>query len=222
MHSIYVTGTDTGAGKTRATVALLHTFGARGLRAVGMKPVASGCAVDEGEWRNDDALALLAASSGQPSYYDVNPFALPRATAPEIAAAEAGLQVDLTTLCSAYARLAAEADVVAVEGVGGWLAPLARDLEQAALVHALDLPVVLVVGLRLGCINHARLTARALEGDGVRLTGWIANEIEPDFRDADANLAIVQRYMRAPLLGRIAHGEREPYLDFSASSLSTR
>ena len=221
MHSIYVTGTDTGAGKTRAAVALLRALQGQGLRAAGMKPVASGSAVEEGEWRNDDALALLAASSGQPSYYDVNPFALPRATAPEIAAAEAGVQVDLATLCSAYARLAADADLVVVEGVGGWLAPLARDLEQAALVHALDLPVVLVVGLRLGCINHARLTARAIEADGVRLAGWIANDVEAGFRDADANLAILERHLHAPRLGRIAHGEREPRLDLSASSLST-
>jgi dethiobiotin synthetase len=221
MHSIYVTGTDTGVGKTHACVALLRTLQAHGLRAVGMKPVASGSAMDEGEWRNQDALDLLAAGSGQPSYYDVNPYPLPRATAPEIAAEEAGVRVDFATLCSAYAHLAADADAVVVEGVGGWLAPLAQDLEQAALAHALDLPVVLVVGLRLGCINHARLTARAIEADGLRLAGWIANEIEPDFRDADANLAILLRWLHAPLLGRIAHGERDARLDLSASSLST-
>lgn len=221
MHSIYVTGTDTGVGKTHASVALLRAFQAQGLRATGMKPVASGCAADEGEWRNDDALALIAASTGQPSYYDVNPYALPRATAPEIAAAEVGVEVDLMALCSAYSHLAAETDVVVVEGVGGWMAPLARELDQAALVHALDLPVVLVVGLRLGCINHARLTARALENDGVRIAGWIANDLDPDFRDADANVAILHRWLRAPLIGRLPHGEREPRLDLRSSSLST-
>ena len=221
MHSVYVTGTDTGAGKTHAAVALLHALRARGVRAVGMKPVASGCAADEGEWRNDDALALLAASDGNPSYYDVNPYALPRPTAPEIAAAEVDVQIDLVTLCSAYAHLASDADAVVVEGVGGWLAPLSRDLEQAALVHALDLPAVLVVGLRLGCINHARLTARAIEADGVRLLGWIACDVEADFADADANLEILRRHLRAPLMGRIAHGARTAALDISVFAPST-
>ena len=218
MFSVFVTGTDTGVGKTRASVALLQAMRARGLRAAGMKPVASGCAVDEGEWRNDDALALMAAGSGSPSYYDVNPFALPRATAPEIAAAEAGVQVDLGTLCGAYANLAADVDVVVVEGVGGWLAPLARELEQAALVHALDLPVVMVVGLRLGCINHARLTARAIEADGARLLGWIANDVEAGFEDADANLEILRRHLAAPWLGRIAHGATRADLDLAPLS----
>jgi len=221
MFPVYVTGTDTGIGKTRAAVALLGAIRARGLRAAGMKPVASGCAVDEGEWRNDDALALLAAGSSQPSYYDVNPYALPRATAPELAAAEAGIEVDLVTLCSAYAHLAAEHDVVVVEGVGGWLAPLARDLDQSALVHALDLPVVMVVGLRLGCINHARLTARAIEADGARLAGWIANFVDPRFEDAAATRDLVRRHLHAPLLGSIAHGASAAEFDLSALSPST-
>lgn len=213
MFSVFVTGTDTDVGKTRAAVALLRTLRAQGLRAVGMKPVASGSAVDEGEWRNGDALALIAASSGSPSYYDANPYPLPRATAPEIAAAEAGTQIDLGTLCSAYAHLAAAADVVVVEGVGGWLAPLSGTLEQAALVHALDLPVVMVVGLRLGCINHARLTARAIAADGARLAGWIANHVAADFGDAQANLEILHRYLAAPCLGVIAYGANHVRLD---------
>ena len=216
MFSVFVTGTDTGVGKTRASVALLHALRRGGLRAVGMKPVASGCIVDEGEWRNEDALALLAASSGSPSYYDANPYPLPRATAPEIAAAEHGAQIDLGVLCTAYSNLAADADVVVVEGVGGWLAPMSASLDQAALVHALDLPVVLVVGLRLGCINHARLTARAIEADGARLAGWIANHVEPDFADAGANIAILSRHLTAPCLGEIAHGAQDARLDLAS------
>lgn len=216
MFSVFVTGTDTGVGKTHASVALLRSIRARGLTATGMKPVASGSAVDEGEWRNEDALALIAASSGSPSYYDINPYPLPRATAPEIAAAESGTHIELATICTAYAHLAADADVVVVEGVGGWLSPLARHLEQAALVHALDLPVVMVVGLRLGCINHARLTARAIAADGARLVGWIANRVEADFADAEANLDILRHHLDAPCLGDIGHGEKEPRLDFSA------
>lgn len=217
MLSVYVTGTDTGVGKTRASVTLLDSVRAHGLRVAGMKPVASGCTRVDGEWRNDDALALLAASDPEPSYYDVNPYALPDPTAPEIAAAAAGIEVDLAALCVSYASLAASADVVVVEGVGGWLAPLARDLDQAALVHALDLPVVLVVGLRLGCINHARLTARAIQADGARLVGWIANHIDPEFRDGDATRDILQRHLGVPCLGVVGFGAgREVRLSLSA------
>ena len=160
VRGIYVTGTDTGIGKTVASAALLHALRARGLHAVGMKPVASGCASTADGWRNDDALALLAASDPAPRYEDVNPYALPAATAPELAAREIGIEIALQPIIDAYRRLAAQADVVVVEGVGGWAAPLSPRLDQRDLVRALDLSVVMVVGLRLGCINHARLTAR--------------------------------------------------------------
>jgi dethiobiotin synthetase len=216
MFSVFVTGTDTGVGKTRASVALLRAVQARGLRGAGMKPVASGSFATEDEWRNEDALALLAASSGTPSYYDANPYPLPRATAPEIAAAESGARIDLGVLCAGYAHLAADADVVVVEGVGGWLSPMAAGLDQAALVHALDLPVVMVVGLRLGCINHARLTARAIEADGARLAGWIANHVDAGFADAEAYLGILHRHLSAPFLGEIAHGAGDARLDLAA------
>jgi dethiobiotin synthetase len=149
---------------------------------------------------------LLAASEPAPPYGLVNPYALADATAPEIAAARQGVDVDLMTLCEAYARLAMFAGTRVVEGVGGWASPLAPDLEQSALVHALDLPVVLVVGLRLGCINHARLTARAIEADGCRLVAWIANRVDPDLAYADETLAILRRHVSAPCLGVLAHG----------------
>jgi dethiobiotin synthetase len=203
MRSIYVTGTDTGIGKTLASVALLEALRACGLRAIGMKPVASGCELVDGEWRNADALALQQASDPVPPYAQCNPYALPEPTAPEIAAASVGIEVELAPLCAAHAALDALADIVVVEGVGGWAAPLARTLDQSALVHALDLPVVLVVGLRLGCINHARLTARAIEAEGCRLLGWIGNEVDPGFAHRDENRAILQRQLASPCLGFI-------------------
>lgn len=203
--SVYVTGTDTGAGKTVASAALLHALRGHGLRAVGMKPVASGCTRGPGGWRNEDALALLEASDPRPAYADLNPFALPEPLAPELAARDAGIEVSLPPMLAAHARLAAQGDAVVVEGVGGWMAPLAPDLMQVDLVRALDLPVVLVVGLRLGCLNHAYATARAIAADGARLAGWIACEVDPAMARIDDNVALLAARMTAPCWGRLAH-----------------
>lgn len=204
-RSVYVTGTDTGAGKTVASTALLHGLRGHGLRAVGMKPVASGCTRGPEGWRNEDALALLAASDPRPAYADLNPFALPEPLAPELAARDSGITVSLPPLLAAHARLAGQADAVVVEGVGGWMAPLATDLMQADLVRALELPVVLVVGLRLGCLNHAYATARAIAADGARLAGWIASEIDPGMARIDDNLALLAARLPAPCWGRLPH-----------------
>ena len=202
---LYVTGTDTGAGKTVASCALLHAFRARGLRAVGMKPVASGCTrADEG-WRNEDALALQAASDPRPAYDDLNPFAMPEPLAPELAARAAGVEIALPPLQAAFARLRAQSDIVVVEGVGGWAAPLTATLDQRDLVHALRLPVVLVVGMRLGCLNHARLSAAAITADGCDLVGWIASEVDPDMACREENLALLAARLPAPFLGRLPH-----------------
>ena len=201
-RGVFVTGTDTGAGKTTASAALLHALRASGVRAVGMKPLASGCTRDgAGRWRNDDALALQAASATRPAYDDVNPFALPLPVAPEFAARDAGVEVTLTPILAAHARLAAQADFVLVEGVGGWMAPLATGLMQADLVRALELPVVLVVGLRLGCLNHAYLGARAIQADGCRLLGWIGSGVDPDMLRIDENRALLAARLPAPCLG---------------------
>ncbi len=201
----FVTGTDTGVGKTVASVALLHALRARGLRAVGMKPVASGCDRTAGGWRNEDALALLAASDPAPAYADVNPYALPHATAPQLAARDAGVAVALDPILAAHARLAALSDTRVVEGVGGWAAPLSDGLDQCALARALDAGVVLAVGLRLGCLSHARLTARAVQGDGCRLVGWIGNRVDPEFDRADDYLGLLRAALDAPCLGVLAH-----------------
>jgi dethiobiotin synthetase len=199
-RSLYVTGTDTGVGKTVASAALLHAWRARGLRAIGMKPIASGCEATPEGWRNDDALRLQAASDPRPAYDDLNPWALPAATAPAFAAQAVGVTLTPAPILAAHARLAEQADRVLVEGVGGWEAPLG-EFVQADLVRALSLPVVLVVGLRLGCLNHALLTARAIAADGGTLAGWIVSEVEADMPFRDENLAWLERHLPAPCWG---------------------
>ncbi len=205
IDRLYVTGTDTGAGKTVASCALLHALRAVGRRAVGMKPVASGCTRVDGDWRNEDALALQVASHPRPDYDDLNPYALPEPLAPELASRAAGVEVALPPLLEAFAALRAQADVVVVEGVGGWAAPLAGNLDQADLVRALEAPVVLVVGMRLGCLNHARLTARAIAADGLPLVGWIASEVDPHMACREENLALLRVRLPVPCLGRLPH-----------------
>lgn len=202
--TVYVTGTDTGIGKTVVSTALLHALRAAGRSAVGMKPVASGCEFVDGQWRNEDALALLAASDPAPAYADLNPYALPLPLAPEIAAREAGVEIRLQPISAAFAHLQEQADVV-VEGVGGWEAPLSATLDQADLVRALELPVVMVVGLRLGCLNHARLTARAITADGLRLVGWIANDVDPAMERRDQNMQLLEARITAPCWGRLPY-----------------
>ncbi|MGH8031828.1 MAG: dethiobiotin synthase [Luteimonas sp.] len=201
----YVTGTDTGVGKTLASTALLHALRLRGQRAVGMKPLASGCAATPEGWRNDDALALQAASDPAPAYADVNPYALPAATAPQLAARDAGVAIALDAIVAAHRRLAAQADAVVIEGVGGWAAPLADDLEQADVVRALGVPVLLVVGLRLGCLNHARLTARAIAADGQSLIGWIGSAVDPALARVDDYLQLLRMALPVPCLGVLPH-----------------
>jgi dethiobiotin synthetase len=211
MQGLYVTGTDTGIGKTRVSTALLHALRARGLRAVGMKPVASGCEASAAGWRNEDALALQAASDPVPAYEDLNPYALPLPLAPELAARDAGVQIDLARILAAHARLQVQADTLVVEGVGGWDAPLSATLRQVDVVRALDLPVVLVVGLRLGCLNHAILSARAIAADGCRLLGWIGNAIDPGMERREDQRPMLQARIPAPCLGWLPHApEADP------------
>lgn len=204
-RGLFITGTDTGVGKSVATAALLCALRTRGLRAIGMKPLASGCESTPSGWRNEDALLLQSVSDPTPAYDDVNPYALPLPLAPELSAADAGVEISLAPILAAHARLAAQADTVVVEGVGGWSAPLSATLDQSDLVRALDLPVVLVVGLRLGCLNHARLTARAIAADGARLVGWIANEIDPSMQCIDQNFTLLQRRLPVPCWGRLPY-----------------
>ena len=200
-RAFFLTGTDTGIGKTVASLALLHALRARGLDAVGMTPVAAGAEQDAQGWRNDDALALQQASAGHPDYALVNPVCLPEATTPQLAASLAAEPIRLEALLAAYEQLAARADVVVIEGAGGWLSPWAATLDQSALVRALGIPVILVCGLRLGGINHARLSARAIVADGCTLAGWIGNRLLPEPVHAEGNLAVLAGHLPAPCLG---------------------
>ena len=201
----YVTGTDTSVGKTLVSRALLHVLRADGGSAIGMKPVASGCVLTADGWRNDDALQLQSASAPMPAYALVNPYPLPNATAPQIAAAAAGIQVRIEPILAAYRTLAARADAVVVEGVGGWLAPLADGLEQAQLAIELQLPVILVVGMKLGCLNHARLSERAITADGLQLAGWVGSLAQPDVDFFEDYFALVRRMLQSPCLGMLPH-----------------
>ena len=203
--SVFITGTDTGVGKSLVAASLLRALQARGLRALGMKPVASGCAMTAQGLRNEDAQLLRTHGSGAPDYNLVNPFALSEPIAPHLAAAHAGTTITLAPVLDAYAALAAMAQCVVVEGVGGWAVPLSPALMQADLVRALKLPVILVVGLRLGCINHALLTARAIESDGCELAGWIANQIDPAMACIEENLATLRERLPARCLGVLPH-----------------
>ncbi len=212
MNGVFVTGTDTGSGKTHAACAWLRAWRARGLRASGMKPVASGCEATPQGLRNADALALIAASDPAPAYADCNPYAYAPPIAPHVAATLARRAVRLDRIEAAHARILQHCERSVVEGVGGWLAPLSDTLMQADVARALDLPVVLVVGVRLGCINHALLSARAILADGCRLHGWIANRIDPDMEQADASIAAIAARVEAPLLGTLGWGEATPRL----------
>lgn len=216
MFSVYVSGTDTGIGKTLTSCALLHALRGHGLRALGMKPVASGCAFLEGQWKNEDALALQAAGIPSAAYSDINPFALQHPLAPELAARDAGIDVSLPPILAAYARLAAQADALVVEGVGGWAAPLSPSLMQADLVRALHLPVVLVVGLRLGCLSHALLSARAIVADGLHLAGWIGSQIDPAMARVEDNITMLRERLPAPCWGVLPHASKADPATLSA------
>ena len=203
LSGLYITGTDTGIGKTHASVALIQALRSAGRRVAGMKPVASGCVCVDGHWRNEDALALMAAADSRAEYATVNPYALPEATAPQLAAARAGVSLDMQVMLDAYRLLAVDVDTVLVEGAGGWLAPLSDSIGQLDMVRSLDLPVLIVVGLRLGCINHARLTEQAVLASGSRLLGWLANAVEPGFDAEGQYFDALSRSMQTPCLGRL-------------------
>ncbi|MEX1827927.1 dethiobiotin synthase [Luteibacter sp. CQ10] len=219
IRHLFVAGTDTGIGKTHGAQTLVHAFRHAGERVAGMKPVASGSARTPDGLRNQDALDLQAASHPRPAYAQVNPLALEEAVSPHLAAAREGVCVRWEPLDEAFAALAATHDRVVVEGVGGWMVPLSDELSMEQLPQRWQLPVVLVVGIRLGCISHARLTARAIEADGCRLAGWIANIIEPEMPLVDENIHTLRRHLDAPLLGtlphRVAPAEAAIFLDLS-------
>lgn len=206
-HTFYITGTDTDAGKTWVTTECLKALSTSGLNAVGMKPVASGCEMTREGLRNDDAVKLMAVSSTSLPYDFINPVALNDPTAPEIAAKHDGVIISLPTILSACEYVQALADIVLIEGVGGWLAPLSDTLDQLHIVRALDCPVILVVGLKLGCINHARLSERALKNDGIECIGWIAAQTDTNLLFAEEYFEALQHHLQTPFLGRVFSGK---------------
>ncbi len=200
-RSLFVTGTDTGVGKTLVSAALLHALAQRHARVVGMKPVAAGLVPQGAHWASEDVLMLRAASTLRvPPELD-NPVALPEPLSPHLAAARAGRHVGVAELLAAQRALLARADVVLVEGAGGWRVPLNDSETLADLARAMAAPVVLVVGLRLGCLNHALLTAEAIRADGLQLAGWVANSVDPGMACRDENIDTLRQRLHAPLLG---------------------
>lgn len=202
-HGFFVAGTDTGVGKTRVAAALLWALVRLGHRAVGMKPVAAGAELREGVWVNEDVVQLRAAGNVEAPLEWVNPYLFREAIAPHIAAAHKGVAIELPRIRAAYDELARLADVVVVEGAGGLLVPVSDTRDMAELVVALGLPVVLVVGMRLGCLNHALLSSEALAARGLRLAGWVANRIDPAMAAYDENLSALARRLPAPMLAEL-------------------
>jgi dethiobiotin synthetase len=211
--SCFVTGTDTEVGKTWIATALIRTIAATGHSVIGMKPIAAGADATPDGLRNADALALAAASTVAIPYELTNPYCLIDPLSPDIAASRAGITIDIETILRAYREITGQADSVVVEGAGGWLVPINPTQTMADLAVALQLPVVLVVGLRLGCVNHALLSVAAIEASGLPLMGWVANQIDPHYAALEENLANLRSRIAAPQLGFAAYGESAPALN---------
>jgi len=197
-RGLFVTGTDTGVGKTRVAVALIHALRAQGLRVAPMKPVSAGQEAGE---LNEDVIALMQAANVAVDVRDVNPYAFAEPVAPHIAAQRAGIRIELPVIAAAYSRLAAAADVVVVEGAGGWRVPLNEGEDMADLAQRLALPIVLVVGMRLGCLNHALLTAESVASRRLPWAGWVGNFIDPAMAQQTANLEALRARLPGPCLG---------------------
>jgi dethiobiotin synthetase len=216
---IFVTGTDTGVGKTRIAAGLCAAFVAAGRRVAAMKPVASGCESTPDGLRNEDAIALLRGMNVRADYSEVNPYAFAPAIAPHIAAAEAGRTIDFDLLDRCYERLALHSDVTIVEGAGGWLAPLDAARTFADLAARWQLDVILVVGMRLGCLNHALLTVESIQRRGLRVAGWVANAIDPAFERSAENHRTLAGAIAAPCLATFPYAPQAG-MDEVANKLS--
>jgi dethiobiotin synthetase len=204
-RTLFVTGTDTGVGKTLVACALVRGLVARGLRVAVMKPIASGAARTPEGLRNADAQELLGASNVTASYALVNPYCFEPPISPHIAADEARISIDIDLIARNLGELRARADWVVIEGAGGWLAPVSARQGMADLARSLGAPVVLVVGLKLGCLNHAQLTYESIRARGAPFAGWIANELDPRMARAQENLASLAARLEEPPLARVAH-----------------
>ena len=202
-RGVFVTGTDTGVGKTWVSLGLIAALKSEGLEVTAMKPISAGCESTAEGLRNEDALMLQREASAARPYDMINPIALEPAIAPHIAAAEAGVPIDLDRIEIAYSGLAADADVCVVEGAGGWLVPLGTQVTFADLVARLNLPVLLVVGIRLGCLNHALLTVESIRRRNLPLIGWVANRLSPDTLRAAENIESLETRIPAPRIATV-------------------
>jgi len=204
-RGVFVTGTDTGVGKTVVAVALLRALAAQGARAAGMKPVAAG--IDATTGRNADVLALSDAAGVKLPFEGINPYAFAEPIAPHVAAAREGRAIELDVIARAYAGIAAQADAIVVEGAGGALVPIDRSHDMLDVAALLRLPVVLVVGVRLGCLNHALLSALAIRRRGLQFAAWVATRIDPAMRSAEASVEALEERLPAPCIGDFARAD---------------
>jgi dethiobiotin synthetase len=201
----FIAGTDTGAGKTRVSCALLQALNACGHRAVGMKPVASGAEWVDGRLISEDVREITASSPQTAAEITVNPYRFEPPVSPDIAAELAGIRIEIDVIVANFRLLQSQADLVVVEGTGGWLCPIGPRETMADVAFALGLPVILVVGLKLGCISHALLSAAAIRSRGCRLKGWIGNRVDPNYRLPETNLASLARLLAGPPLAVLPH-----------------
>jgi len=208
-RGVFVTGTDTDCGKTLVALQLIRHLRGRGMRVAGFKPVAAGAEWCDGELQNDDALALRAASGLNVPYPTVNPYCLGPAIAPHIAAAEAGTKIEAGPILAAWAELSSGCDFVVVEGAGGWRVPLGPGIDMQGLALRLGLPVLLVVGLRLGCLNHALLSEQGILASGARLLGWIGSQVDPRMARLNENIATLNAGLSGSCLGVLPHPESD-------------
>ncbi len=203
--SCFITGTDTGIGKTRFALELMRYGKQLGLNVAGMKPVACGSVKTDQGYRNEDALAIQAECSRPQRYEDVNPYAYLDPVAPLIAAIRENRSISMETIIQAYDRLRSTTELIVIEGIGGWKIHLDEEIMLSNLVARLQLPVILVVGLRLGCLNHALLTVECIHRDGLTLCGWVANSVDSEFTDQEESIRFLQRTISAPLLARMPY-----------------
>jgi len=205
VHGLFVTGTDTGVGKTIVACALVRALLARRATVTVMKPIASGALRMPAGLRNEDALDLMAASRTLAAYADVNPYCFEPPISPHIAAEASKITIDIDLIVEHYQRLTATADWIVVEGAGGWLAPISDHESMEDLAVALGLPALLVVGLKLGCLNHARLTRESIAARGVGFAGWVASAVDPEMRAVAENLGTLERLLGEPALAVVPH-----------------
>lgn len=203
MKGLFITGTDTDAGKTHVACGIVAALNQQGIRTAVMKPVASGCERTAEGLRNSDALNLISVASVRQDYQQVNPYAFEPAIAPHLAALEVGIEISLQEIERQYYKTSIHADVCVVEGAGGWMAPLNADETIADLVIQLQLPVIIVVGMKLGCLNHALLTIDQIEREALPIMGWVANQIDPTMERLQENIQSLQQRIPYPLLGNI-------------------